>query len=221
VSSVAQSRSSIADAYARAYVAERAGGRPRALRVPAGRQAPALGMSARVTPRWALKMLVYATLGFSIGIALAVTAPLAFGFKSFTILSGSMEPAISTGDVVVVKRIDPSEARIGDVVSFRDPENPTRVLSHRVTRIRAADGSIAFVTKGDANTGVERWQMPEDGTIGRVEFRIPKLGYVTNRVGSRFGRLAFLVLPALLLAFSELYKIWRPQTGTSDSAARE
>lgn len=210
MSTVAPGQTAIADAYARAYVTERA----RAPFVPS--RAPSLAGKKR-----ALQILAYVVLGFSIGIALAVTAPLAFGFKSFTVLSGSMEPVISTGDVIVVKRISASDAQIGDVVSFRLPEDPNRILSHRVTRIRAAAGSIAFVTQGDANTGVERWQVPANGTIGRVEFHIPRLGYVTNRVGSPVGRLAFLVLPAMLLAVSELYKIWRPRPRTSGDAARE
>lgn len=208
MSSIAPSRSPIADAYARAYAAEHP--QRRAIGAPA---------PAKLTWRRMLQTLAYVALGFAIGIALAVTAPLAFGFKSFTVLSGSMEPAIGTGDVIVVKRIAPVDARIGDVLSFRDPEDPQRILSHRVTRIRAADGAIFFVTKGDANTGVERWQLPQDGTIGRVEYRIPRLGYVTNLVGSRYGRLGFLVIPALVLAISELFKIWRPQPRTSGSAA--
>jgi hypothetical protein len=69
---------------------------------------------------------------------------------------------------------------------------------------------VRFVTRGDANTGVERWAVAKNGTIGRVEYRVPKLGYVANRVGSRLGRFTFIVVPALLLALSELWRIWRP-----------
>jgi signal peptidase len=205
VSAVVPRTTSIADAYSKAYAAAHPSNRRPA--VPRRPFAP-------------LRAVAYAALGLAIGIALAVTAPLAFGYKSFTVLSGSMEPAIGTGDVIVVKRISPLDARVGDVVSFRDPENASRILSHRVVRIRAAGNLVFVVTKGDANTGVEQWQVPEEGTIGRVEYRIPKLGYVTNRVGSRFGRLAFLVLPALLLAISELLKIWRPEPRKPGSAGR-
>jgi signal peptidase len=206
VSSIAPG-SHISDAYARAFQEERA---------------------SRVwhasVPRWrvrrVLRLVGLAALGLAIGIALAVTAPLAFGYKSFAVLSGSMEPTFSTGDVVVVKQISPLDARLGDIVSFRDPEDPSRILNHRAIRIRVADDAVFFVTKGDANTGVERWQVPQSGTIGRVAYHVPKLGYITNRIGSRFGRLAFLVIPVLLLALSEVWRIWRPEPKGETDAPR-
>jgi hypothetical protein len=74
-----------------------------------------------------------------------------------------------------------------------------------------ADGVVRFVTRGDANTGVERWQVPESGQIGKVTLHVPKLGYITNKVGSRFGKLAFLVLPALVLVVLELARFWREE----------
>lgn len=156
------------------------------------------------------RLLCLFLVGFTVTIASAITVPLAFGYHSFTVLSGSMEPTISTGDVIVVKTISPLDAKVGDVVSFRDPENAARLLSHRVTEMHVGPQGVAFVTRGDANTGVERWQIARNGTIGRVEYHVPKLGYVTNRLGSRFGRFAFLVLPALLLGVMEARRIWRP-----------
>ncbi len=146
--------------------------------------------------------------GFSITIASAVAVPLALGMHSFAVLSGSMEPTISTGDVIVVKTISPLDAKVGDVVSFRDPENASRLLSHRVTQMHVTPEGVAFVTKGDANTGVERWQIAKNGTIGRAEYHVPKLGYLTNRLGSKFGRLLFFVLPLILLAGLELRRLW-------------
>jgi signal peptidase len=146
--------------------------------------------------------------GIAATIAAAIAIPLAFGMHSFTVLSGSMEPTISTGDVIVVKTISPLEAKVGDVVSFRDPDNPNRLLSHRVIQMRVMPEGVAFVTKGDANTGVERWQIARNGTIGKAEYKIPKIGYATNRLGSKFGRLLFLVLPLILLAGLELRRLW-------------
>ena len=170
----------------------------------------AVRRSRLVLRRRVLRILGFLALGFAAAVAAAVTVPVAFGFQSFTVLSGSMEPAIGTGDVVVVRRIAPLDATIRDVVSFRSPDDPAKVITHRVTGMRVVGDSVNFVTRGDANTGSERWAVPTSGTIGRVEYRIPKLGYVTNRIGSPFGRLGFLVVPAILLAIFELRRIWRP-----------
>ena len=148
-----------------------------------------------------------------------MTVPMAFGYRGFVVLSGSMEPAIGTGDAVLMDSISPLDARVGDVVSFRSPDDPTRMVTHRVVSMLASGGAVQFVTKGDANTGVERWSVPADGVIGRVQYRVPKLGYITNRLGSRFGRFAFLVVPALLLGVMEVRRIWSPaEKGPGDEA---
>ncbi len=174
------------------------------------------------TRRWTLRRLtrfaLYAVVGFALAIAAAATLPTVAGFQSFAVLSGSMEPTIGTGDVVVVRSIAPLEARVGDVVTFRSPENPGKLVTHRAVSIQAAGETVSFVTKGDANTGIERWAIATGGTIGKVEYRIPKLGYITNRIGSRFGRFAFLVLPALVLAISELRRNWSAEPKGSGDA---
>ncbi len=140
-----------------------------------------------------------------------MSAPGLLGLESFTILSGSMEPTLRVGDVVIDRRISASEIQPGDIVTFRDPEDDARLLTHRVLRYRV-DGETAFVvTRGDANLGVERWSIPLDGTVGRVDFRVPKLGYVLKHAGGRMGRIALIALPALLLGLFELKRIWFPK----------
>ena len=147
--------------------------------------------------------------GFGIALAAVVTLSAAFGYTSLTVLSGSMAPVLQPGDVVVEKKIAPAEARPGDVVSFKAPEHPSKVYTHRIVRMRVLDDQVQFVTRGDANTGVERWSVQREGTIARVDLRVPKLGYLTNSIGSKFGRLGFILVPALLLAFVELRRLWR------------
>jgi signal peptidase len=120
-----------------------------------------------------------------------------------------MAPTIGTGDVIVEERIAPGEARLGDVVTFTDPTVPGRLLTHRVRGMRVDDGTVLFVTRGDANTASERWSAPLDGTIGRVRYRIPLLGYLVHWLGSPFGRVLMLVLPALGLTVLLLRDIWR------------
>jgi len=169
-----------------------------------------LGRRSRFAPSAAIgRFALHAVGGFASVIAFVLIAPSFFGFGSLTVLSGSMEPALHVGDVVVEDRVPPLSVRVGDVVTFRDPEDVNRLYTHRVVSMSASAGSVAFVTRGDANTGVERWSIPEGGTVGRVVLRIPFVGYATNRAGSRLGKLAFLVLPAILLAVVEVRRIWR------------
>jgi len=168
------------------------------------------------TARRIMAWLLIAGVG---SVALAVALPYAFGYKSFTVMSGSMEPAISTGDMVVEETIAPRDARVSDVVTFKDPEHEGRLVTHRLKRVRFEGGVARMVTKGDANNTVERWNVPADGSIGRVEYAVPKVGYIVHHAGSRNGRLLLLVLPALLLALLELVRIWRPERGPDAAAA--
>jgi len=160
-----------------------------------------------------LRMLVlWVGLGLLFGTLLAAVAPQLAGFRSFTVRSGSMTPAIETGDVVVTKPISPLAARVGDVVTFVDPEGTGRLFSHRVQSVRPVGDSVAFVTRGDANTSVERWRVPADGSVGRVAYRIPKIGYGLSWIDGGPARLALIAIPALLLLWAALVRIWRPAT---------
>lgn len=155
-------------------------------------------------------------LGLLFGTLFAAVAPQLAGYRSFTVRSGSMTPAIETGDVVVTKPISPLAARVGDVVTFVDPEGTGKLFSHRVQSVRAAGDEVAFVTRGDANTSTEHWRVPAGGSIGRVAYRIPKIGYALSWIDSGPARLALIAIPALLLLWAALVRIWRPQKPSAE-----
>jgi signal peptidase I len=166
-----------------------------------------------------LRFLAMTVAGFAIGIALALAAPLAFDARPLVVLSGSMEPALHTGDVSVVRSIAPLDARPGDIVTFRDPDNSKRLITHRVRDMRVQGDAVVFRTRGDANNLSERWRVPASGEIGRVMYRIPKLGWVLSYARSK-GLFVLLLGGALaLLLVLELTAIWRPEEGDGDQLA--
>jgi signal peptidase len=173
--------------------------------------APTVRPRVRGAVRGFLVMALWASFGFSIVFATVVVAPGIVGRHSLAILSGSMEPTLHVGDLVVDQEERASDLRLGDIVTFRDPENPKRLLTHRVVRMRIRNGVAYVTTKGDANTGFERWHAPADGSVGRVQFRIRKLGYGVMYVGERYGRFAMIAIPAFLLALYELHRLWFPK----------
>ncbi len=128
--------------------------------------------------------------GLALGIALALVVPLAFDGRPYTVLSGSMEPAISTGDVVVATRIAPLDARPGDVVTFRDPDDSGKLITHRVRDVGASGGKVQFVTKGDANNATERWRVSASGQISQVRYRVPFVGRLALFAQTRTGLVA-------------------------------
>lgn len=154
------------------------------------------------------------------GLLAAMVLPLAFGARPYTVLSGSMEPAIAAGDLVVAQRTAPSEVRVGDVVTFEDPKRGNRLTTHRVGGIRRSGGKVEVVTKGDANNTTERWRAPADGEVGRVAYRVPWVGNVTVFAGTPLGFALMVAVPLLLLAINELMRIWRPRSGDRTGEAR-
>ena len=155
-------------------------------------------------------VVAWSVLGVMAGLFLSVSVPYLFGERSLTVLSGSMEPQLHVGDVVVVDQVPPLDVRVGDIVTFRDPEDASRLITHRVREIDVTGSQVAFVTKGDANTTVEHWKINSDGTIGRVRYHVWRLGYLMFWIRSPLGRLGMVVVPALLLGVFELWRIWRP-----------
>lgn len=148
-------------------------------------------------------------LGAIVGLTLALAGPYVLGGRSFTVMSGSMEPAIATGDVVVDETISPRAAKPGDVVTFPAPDGSKRLITHRLRTISEDRGQVRAETKGDANNTVEHWQVPADGHIGRVVYRVPKVGYALAAVISPGGRVVLLVVVIVALAGLALERIWR------------
>jgi signal peptidase len=149
-------------------------------------------------------------LGVVLVFALVLTLPALTGHRSMTVLTGSMEPTLETGSVVLDEVIHPSEARIGDIVTFTDPANPKRLITHRLKSARVEGGTAHMVTKGDANDTVEEWDVPVEGEIGRVIYHVPKLGYARALIGTRQGYVALMVA-LILLGGWVLRDVWRPR----------
>jgi signal peptidase I len=165
-------------------------------------------------------MLTWALLGALAAPLLAIVAPAALGYRSFTVMSGSMAPAIAAGDVVVTRPIAPIRAEPGAIVTFRDPGRDGRWLTHRVQRSVTTADVVTFETRGDANDLSERWSVPADGRIGRVAYVVRWAGFVAQPAGTPLGRLLLIALPAFLLGVVLLVWGWRPdrrlQAGIAD-----
>ncbi|MDQ4145119.1 MAG: signal peptidase I [Actinomycetota bacterium] len=139
---------------------------------------------------------------------LATGVFLVTGGKALIVRSGSMEPAIGVGDLVMTKTIRPTDVEVGEVISFSDPTRSGTLVTHRVRKMQDLGGRIAFVTKGDTNGGVERWTIARSGSVGRLIFTIPKLGQAVSWAAEPSTRFGLLVGGALLIAYSVLRRIW-------------
>ena len=137
--------------------------------------------------------------------ALTFLAP-RFGWQVDTVLSGSMEPAIPTGSILVSRPVTPDSINVGDIVTFSG-SGRDRFITHRVTAIGQPNG-IVFTTKGDANNAEDPYTVPAENVVGKVLVHIPFLGFILSFVKTPFGMILTLVIPGLLIIGLELREFW-------------
>lgn len=123
-----------------------------------------------------------------------------FGFRYYTILTPSMEPAYSVGDVVIVKLTNADEINTGDVITFNPSSDSNAYLTHRVTeKIQNYEGTgvTCFRTKGDSNNAEDSFLIDSSRVIGKVSFSVPKIGYIIRFVQLRW----YFVIPLAIMLF--------------------
>ncbi|BBH67147.1 hypothetical protein ACTI_38320 [Actinoplanes sp. OR16] len=107
------------------------------------------------------------------GLVLAALTPLSEGWSASVVVSGSMSPAVETGDVVITAPPAGRSIAPGRVVRFRSPDRPGRSTLHRISTI-TADGLL--VTKGDANRTADVTPVPVSAVTGVSRWRVPYAG---------------------------------------------
>jgi signal peptidase len=153
--------------------------------------------------------------GFAAIILLMTAAVLTFlaphfGWRVDTVFSGSMEPQLKAGGVVITRPVEADEIKVGDTITFYSPLSQ-KLTSHRV--ITVEEGSaFYFQTKGDTNEDADPFILPAQNVVGKVCFHLPYLGYVAQFIKTPLGLLLTLCLPGLVIIILEMRNIWRVLT---------
>ncbi len=130
-----------------------------------------------------------------------------FGWRTEVVISGSMEPALQTGSVVVVRPVDPSTIQDGDIIMFFSPDKKS-LTTHRVVKTEPGP-MLGFITKGDANHNPDITPVIPDQIAGIVVFNIPYLGLLTQFIKTPLGFMLFFLIPAVILLGREMLNVWR------------
>jgi len=120
-------------------------------------------------------------------------------YKIFLVQSGSMSPALKTGDMVIVKPI--LSYQVNDIITFNSHQNFT--VTHRIIQTNN-DG---FITKGDANSVTDQNQVDKSQILGKVFFTLPKIGYFIMFVKSLPGLITLIIIPSTLIIYQEFLEI--------------
>ena len=115
--------------------------------------------------------------GIVVLIALFLMGAKVLGYRVFTVISGSMEPVYSVGDLIYVKEVDPNTVKVGDDITFVVNQDLV-VATHRVIEIDKEKGE--FRTQGVANDTPDAKPVEFENVIGVPVFAIPYIGYVSD-----------------------------------------
>ena len=126
------------------------------------------------------------------------------GYSSSIIMSGSMEPAIPVGSIVVTQKIDVDNVKAGDIIVFQRSDSKTL---HRVIDKIVENDSYYFKTKGDANEDPDPWTVQPEQIQGALLLTIPYYGYLIYFAGTPIGFILMVIIPAILLIANEIRKI--------------
>ena len=124
-----------------------------------------------------------------------------FGYKTFIVLTGSMEPSINAGDLVIVKGAEKNNIKPGDVITY-SVGNTEQTVTHRVTEIVEKNNKTYYKTKGDNNNSVDSELIQYENVLGTMSFKIGKLGLLVNALKTTGGIAAIALIIIIAWVYS-------------------
>lgn len=130
-----------------------------------------------------------------------------FGYQLKTVLSGSMEPEMQVGSVILVKQTEGDDTfESGDVITFMTKD--AILVTHRIIGVEN-DGQ-RFITKGDNNNGPDVEPVLAHNIVGKYSgWTLPYVGYAFHYVHTKQGAILFMFIPGLLFLGHAIITIWR------------
>lgn len=125
-------------------------------------------------------------------------------YKSYVVQSGSMEPSIRVGDVIIIHTQQSYEKT--DVITYKDAQKHT--VTHRILEKKEGSPPL-YLTKGDANQVADTEEIAHPSVIGKVILVIPKIGYFIQFVRTPWGLILTILVPAILLLSDEIKSLYK------------
>lgn len=132
-----------------------------------------------------------------------------FSYKTMRVLSGSMEPAIKTDSLIVVKKTNSENLEKGDIISFisSDPSLQGHINTHRIVEVVKSDNGTKFITKGDNNERNDIYTVKEENVIGKVIYHSYLLGVIFSFISKPQVFFLLITVPLILLIVSSIKSI--------------
>ena len=132
-------------------------------------------------------------------------------YNAYVVLTGSMLPKIQVYDVVVTKKVEASELKVGDVITFASADTRflNTIITHRIIKKNYDPDtkSYSFQTRGDNNNVADSALVPQGNIYGKVFLKIPKLGYLQEFLASDGGWIIVILIPCLAVLSYDIVKL--------------
>ena len=145
------------------------------------------------------------------------STPSVFGYSIFRVSSGSMEPKLMVGDIILDKTVDnPEDLKVGDVITFKSSDYGDLLVTHKVIKAPYEEnGKLMLQTKGIANE-VEDKPISVDNVKGIMICKVDYLDTVYNVFLSPWGLLILIAL-IVIIFFDEIITIVKILTNNDKS----
>lgn len=134
--------------------------------------------------------------------------PTLFGYQFYVIVSPSMEPELSVGDVILSKKYKGQPIEKGDIITFLGKEGSLegKVVTHQVIKVEEINGELSITTKGLANN-IEDPSITQNDVLSLMKYKTVAFGFIYRLVSSTPGFIFLILLPLLILIASEIYRL--------------
>jgi signal peptidase len=133
-------------------------------------------------------------------------------YRTETVLSGSMVPRFSPGDVIVVTPEPLRDVRVGQVITYHAPVQGHMIVTHRVVKVLKGGAHPVVWTKGDSNAAPDPWTAKLQGsTAWQQRWVIPGAGFIIEWLRAQWMRWLLVFVVPVLLAVIWLRDIWRDE----------
>lgn len=130
-------------------------------------------------------------------------SPSLFGYKPLTVLTNSMKPTFSAGDVIIINtKVEPE---LKDVITYKHPQDG-RLITHRIIEVVERNGESFYKTQGDDNNVDDKVLIPRNNIIGIEQHIIPNGGFIASKLASPIGFGLLVIIPLLVYLIIEIFQ---------------
>jgi signal peptidase I len=155
---------------------------------------------------WVVKVIVLSTVMAANSLAALTLIWIRYEGRILNVRTGSMQPTINPGDVVMAEKINPLQLRPGDIVSYHSLQNPKVIITHRLVAVDSQTDKL--IMQGDKLDTPDP-AIPASSAIGRVRWFIPRLGHVFNLLTHPLGLALLIYVPVAGLLTYEINRFAR------------